>query len=242
VTNQSDKRVQASPVFRVAGKQPELWNPVTGKHRLLPAYTQIAENGTTSVPVRLEANESVFIVFRKSAGQAAKNGLAANFPEQKVVATVNSAWTVTFESDEIKRGPAEPVIFEKLTDWSKHSDERIRYFSGTAVYKTSFDLERKPDGELYLDLGKVVAMARVKVNGKYAGGVWTPPYRTDIAPFVQSGKNELEIEVVSTWANRIIGDRKLPAEQRKLHISRGPDGDLFESGLLGPVQLITENS
>ncbi|MDR1224262.1 MAG: glycoside hydrolase family 2 [Tannerella sp.] len=238
VTNQSGDRVQASPTFRVSGKQPELWNPVTGKHRLLPAFAQIEENGTTSVPLQLEPDESVFIVFRKNAKPSTKSELAMNFPEPKVVTTINSPWTVTFESDEIKRGPARPVIFEQLTDWSKHADERIKYFSGTAVYKTSFDFGKKPGGELYIDLGKVVAMAKVKINGRYAGGVWTAPYRVDIAPFVKSGKNEVEIEVVSTWANRIIGDRKLPAEQRKLRISRGPDGDLHESGLLGPVKIM----
>jgi hypothetical protein len=155
----------------------------------------------------------------------------------KVVAEVDAPWTVAFESDEIKRGPSEPVIFEQLTDWSKHADERIKYFSGTAVYKTSFNLDAKPSGELYLDLGKVTAMAKVKINGRYAGGVWTAPYRVDITPFVKSGSNEVEIEVVSTWANRIIGDRQLPAEQRKLHINHGPAGDLYESGLLGPVQI-----
>jgi hypothetical protein len=239
ITNQSGDRVQASPVFRVHGKQPELWDPMTGKHRLLPAFTQIEENGTTSVPLQLEPDESVFIVFRKQVNHnAGIAGIDKNFPERKIVTEINSAWTVTFESDEIKRGPAEPVIFEKLTDWSKHADDRIKYFSGTAVYKTSFDLDKKPDGELYLELGKVVAMAKVKINGQYAGGVWTAPYCVDVTPFVKSGKNEVEIEVVSTWANRIIGDRQLPAEQRKLHISRGPDGDLHESGLLGPVKII----
>ncbi|MDR0724506.1 MAG: glycoside hydrolase family 2 [Prevotellaceae bacterium] len=239
VTNPSDARVQDTPAFRVYGKQPELWNPVTGKHRSLPAFTQIEENKTTSVPLRLEADESVFIVFRKAAKAPAESELAMNFPALKVVAEVDVPWTVAFESDEIKRGPVEPVTFEKLTDWSKHADERIKYFSGTAVYKTSFNLNSKPSGELYLDLGKVVAMAKVKINGRYAGGVWTAPYRVDITPFVKSGSNEVEIEVVSTWANRIIGDRKLPTEQRKLHISRGPNGDLYESGLLGPVQIIS---
>jgi hypothetical protein len=240
VTNQSNTRVKASPVFRVFGKQPELWNPVTGKHRLLPAFTQIEDNKTTSVPIQLEANESAFIVFRKNAGQAKSSDLAANFPEQRTIATINSAWTVTFESDEIKRGPSEPVKFEQLTDWSKHPDERIKYFSGTAIYKTSFDLEQKPDSDLYLDLGKVVAMAKIKINGQYAGGVWTAPYRIDVTPFVNAGKNELEIEVVNTWANRIIGDRRLPEEQRKLRIIRGPNGDLYESGLLGPVNILAE--
>ncbi|MDR2705662.1 MAG: hypothetical protein LBC02_07780, partial [Planctomycetaceae bacterium] len=209
VTNQSGDRVQALPVFRVFGKQPELWNPVTGQHRLLPAFTQFEKNKTTSVPLQLEPDESVFIVFRKTHvketttttsetvvrppsivviekavygkldeaattvdateavkkivaggtkdfavnditeavgdpkfgfvktlritykvdGQlrevSAKDGgnillqpyaiadLDKNFPEHKIVSEINSAWTVTFESDEIKRGPSEPVIFER---------------------------------------------------------------------------------------------------------------------------------
>jgi hypothetical protein len=238
VTNQSGERVQASPVFRVSGKQPELWNPVTGKIRPLPAYGYV-DSHTTAVPLQLEADESVFIVFRKEAKPSATNSLVANFPERKTLAEINSPWTVTFESDEIKRGPSKPVTFTNLSDWSKHADERISYFSGTALYKTSFNIDQKPDGELYLDLGRVVAMAKVRINGQYAGGVWTAPYRVDIAPFARSGKNEVEIEVVNTWANRIIGDRKLPEEQRKLQISRGPEGELYESGLLGPVRIVT---
>ncbi|MDR1455325.1 MAG: glycoside hydrolase family 2, partial [Tannerella sp.] len=237
LTNQSDSRVQASPVFRVSGKQPELWHPVTGHVRTLPAYESVSD-ATTAVPLQLEASESVFVVFRTEAKPASTNGLAANFPEQKTVAEIRSAWTVAFESDEIKRGPAQPVVFEKLSDWSKHADERIRYFSGTAVYRNTFDLGQKPAGELYLDLGRVTAMAKVRINGQYAGGAWTAPYRIDITPYVSAGKNEIEIEVVSTWANRIIGDRQLPAEQRKLHISHGPEGDLHESGLLGPVKIV----
>jgi hypothetical protein len=241
VTNQSDERVQASPVFRVSGKQPECWDPVTGKMRALPAYEYGSDGLTTSVPLQLEANESLFIVFRKDAKPSTQNSLAANFPTPKIVTEIHSLWTVTFESDEVKRGPAQPVKFAQLTDWSKHSDERIKYFSGTAVYKTSFDLAQRPDGngELYLDLGKVSAMAKVRINGQYAGGVWTPPYRLDITSFVRKGRNEVEVEVVNTWANRIIGDRQLPAEHQKLRISRGPNGDLYESGLLGPVRLVS---
>ncbi|MDR2760997.1 MAG: hypothetical protein LBB88_00160, partial [Planctomycetaceae bacterium] len=332
ITNQSDDRVYATATFRVFGKQPELWNPVTGKNRLLSAFTQIEKDKTTSVPLQFEPNESAFIIFRnknstkpttiksvegfnakpkivvekalygkldepaatldatkavqkiidggtrsfpvndmlqlvgdpkvsfrktltvtyKDAGKTRRvsafdseiiafpsDCLEQNFPERIIVTEINSAWTVKFESDEIKRGPVEPVTFEKLTDWSKHSDDRIKYFSGTAIYKTSFELRSKPDGELFLDFDKVVAMAKVKVNGEYAGGVWTAPYRVEISSLLKSGKNELEIEVVNTWANRIIGDRKLPEDQRKLRIHRGPNGALHESGIIGNVQIVT---
>jgi hypothetical protein len=190
------------------------------------------------------------------------DGTKINFPEREIIAELDKAWTVQFDGDEIHRGPAEPVTFDSLLDWSKHSDDRIKYYSGTAVYKTEVelgDLRKTPATRagrrasifrrstasatantepLYLDLGKVSVSAKVKVNGKYVGGVWTAPYRLDIAPFVKTGKNQIEIEVVNTWANRIIGDRKLPEPDRKLKISRGPSDNLQESGLLGPVQIV----
>jgi hypothetical protein len=67
-----------------------------------------------------------------------------------------------------------------------------------------------PEGGLHLDLGNVSVMAKVKINGQYARGVWAMPYRVNVSPFVKPGKNEIEIEVVNTWVTRIIGDRKCP--------------------------------
>jgi hypothetical protein len=102
-------------------------------------------------------------------------------------------------------------------------------------------VEELPIGTLFLDLGKVSLMAKVKINGQSAGGLWTPPYRVDVTPFVKSGKNTFEIEVVNNWTNRLIGDARLPAQQRKLrpHTSGGnANRHLEESGLLGPVVLL----
>lgn len=81
-------------------------------------------------------------------------------------------------------------------------------------------------------------MAKVKINGKYAGGVWTAPYRVDISDFVKEGENEVEIEVTTTWVNRLIGDLNLPEDQRKTWVTAQPwraDSQLQKSGLEGPV-------
>jgi hypothetical protein len=252
VTNQSDKRIQVTPQFRVTGKQPELWEPVTAERRLLPAFVQ--NGATTAVPLQLEPAGSAFVVFRKSAAQTKSSAaVEINFPEPEVVAEIKSPWVVQFESDAIKRGPEKPVVFNALTDWSKNADPQIRYFSGTAVYKTKVDsavlksLTQKGAGaKIWLDLGKVGVMAKVKINGKPAGGVWTYPYRVEITPFVTGSQSEIEveIEVVNTWANRIVGDKSLPGAQRKLHLSgiagggRGPSA-LQEAGLLGSVKILT---
>jgi hypothetical protein len=237
LANLSDKPLQVSPEFRVTGKQPELWNPVNGEMRPLPAFGKKA--ASTVVPLQFEPYESMFIVFRKN-GKPTTNDLAANFPEFKVLTGITTPWTVKFDSDKIKRGPAEPVIFNTLEDWSKNSDERIRYYSGTAVYTNTFILSAK-DKKISLDLGQVSVMAKVKINGKYAGGVWTPPYRIDITSFVKKGENNIEIEVVNTWINRLIGDQRLPKEKRIVTSINSPakaDSPLAVSGLLGPVRIV----
>ncbi|MDR1887664.1 MAG: glycoside hydrolase family 2, partial [Prevotellaceae bacterium] len=210
ITNQSEQRVNTVIGFRVKDMQPELWDAVSGEIRPLPAFEQTG--GTTAVPIRLEPLESAFIVFRRK-GSAAES--SDNFPDAKTVTAINSPWEVTFESDAVKRGPAETVIFDKLQDWTRHENDQIRYYSGTAVYTTKFTVDEKPaNSELYLDLGKVNVMAKVRINNKYVGGVWTAPYRVNVTSQLKKGENSVEIEVVGTWMNRIIGDLQLPPEDR----------------------------
>ena len=99
-------------------------------------------------------------------------------------------------------------------------------------------MKKKPEGELYLNLNDVGVMAKVKINGQYAGGVWTAPYRVNVTDLVRKGKNKVEIEVVTTWMNRLIGDSGLPESERKTWTpcnSWKPTDTLQKSGLVGPV-------
>jgi hypothetical protein len=241
VTNQSDKEQTITPEFRVTGLQPELWEATTGYMRDLPAYEQ--KENTTAVPLKLEAYESVFVVFSKSAGEAKANGLKANYPKSELISDFKTPWTVNFDAS--KRGPEEAVDFEKLTDWSTSDDERIKHYSGTAFYNSTFNIGKLPENEkITIDLGTLTAMAKVTINGKYAGGVWTAPYRLDITDFVKAGENELKIEVVNTWVNRIIGDMKLPIEKRQTwapHLPYNAESPLQPSGLFGPVEILKNN-
>ena len=53
---------------------------------------------------------------------------------------------------------------------------------------------------------------------------------------VRSGTNELKIEITNLWANRLVGDAKLPREKRVTRITQKvPIAGPHESGLLGPV-------
>jgi len=235
LSNQTEDTQLVTPEFRVTGMQPELWEATTGSRRNLPAYDQ--KENVTAVPLKLAPLESVFVVFRKPAGAASAKSVAANYPEPESAQEIGTPWTVSF--DPAQRGPDEDVFFETLTDWTASDDERIRYYSGTAFYTNAFMLEKLADDEkVVIDLGKFTAMAKVTVNGEYAGGLWTPPYQLDISGLVREGKNELRIEVVNTWVNRIIGDMRLPEEDREIWMPANPydaESPLQSSGLFGPV-------
>ncbi|MDR1594907.1 MAG: glycoside hydrolase family 2 [Prevotellaceae bacterium] len=239
VANQSDKAIQISPEFRVAGKQPELWNPINGKRRSLPAYE--LKDASTIVPLQLEPRESAFIVF-SGKGNPKSSDIKDNFPTPKTLVEITTPWTVTFESDKIKRGPSEPVTFDKLQSWSLNDDLRIRHYSGTAVYNNTFSLDVKPAGNISIDLGKVGVMAKVKINGKYVDGAWTYPYRVDITDVVKSGDNTVEIEVVNTWVNRFIGESALPKNERvvkPLYNNWNTSSKLQDAGLLETVKIVS---
>lgn len=234
VSNQQDVVTEVSPEFRVRAMQPELWDPVTGKVRPLPAYQETATG--TIVPMKLYPNESAFVVFRKGTAAPKGTALTANYPVPVNVVELNGPWQVAFEAG--KRGSATPLTMTKLVDISKENDANIRHYSGKIFYTTDFTWNGSTPENLYLNLNKVGVMAKVKINGQYAGGVWTAPYRVEISDFVKKGKNTVEIEVATTWMNRLIGDSKLPEEERKTWIPHNPwkpENQLQESGLMGPV-------
>jgi hypothetical protein len=161
------------------------------------------------------------------------------------------------------------VHLDRLVSWSDHPDAGVRHFSGTAAYLKSFTVSRemlRPAQSVYLDLGNVCIMARVKLNGSDLGLLWKPPFRVEVTQCLRPGENELCVEVVNLWVNRMIGDASLPSDSDRnpdstlrewpvwLQAGRPStagrytfttwplwkkDEPLRESGLIGPVQLLT---
>jgi hypothetical protein len=99
-----------------------------------------------------------------------------NFPEKQILMKLDGAWNVDF--DTLWGGPA-ATKFDSLSDWSKRSEDGIRFYSGMALYSKTFDLPASQSyvnkSDIYLNLGIVMNVARVKLNGKDLGVVWTAP-------------------------------------------------------------------
>ena len=192
--------------FPVTGRQPELWDPVWGTMRDLPAFEQV--NGITTLQLDFEPTESFFVVFRKPLDQAPQS--VPNFSELRTVAEVTGSWSVHFDP---KWGGPASAQFDTLDDWTTRPEQGIKYYSGTALYRKTVSLPAmRPGKKVYLDLGRVNHLATVSVNGKNLGVLWTTPWRIDISSAVTTGNNLLEIAVTNVWANRLIGDEKQPSD------------------------------
>jgi hypothetical protein len=237
LANRNDRPEQVKASFRVAGKTAEIWDPITGEVWNAGGVVQTGSN--TSMPLTLPPYGSLFVLFRKAAAQKPAK---TRRPEQlSVAAKVEGPWTVRFDP---KWGGPESVVFEDLIDWTKHADEGIKYYSGSATYSTSFQYGGQK-GPAFLDLGDVKEIAEVRLNGRSLGVAWTKPFRVDATPALRAGENKLEIEMVNLWPNRLIRDAQLPPDRRltstnvKVYSEPKPEGHpLLSSGLLGPVRVM----
>ena len=226
--------------FRVHGREPELWDPVTGRSGLRVSHTQEAEGIQLDVP--LAQGGSVFVVFRDSS----LTDPAASAVQPDSEDTISGPWTVRFPE-----GWGAPMEnqFESLKSWTDFAEEGIKYFSGAAAYEKTIEV---PAGKLesgrrvYLDLGALRDLGEVILNGKSLGVLWKPPFRVDLTPAAKPGKNELVIKITNLWINRLSGDmvtkgkRYTRTNQQPWTWTYGGDEPWREqtSGLLGPVKLI----
>lgn len=228
IANASPKATNFTASLRVAGPmQAEIWDAVTGECRSLPEC--VSRGGRTEIPLEMAPTGSCFIVLRK--GEKAAQG--TNFPDLAEISEFGTPWEASFGDT--------TVSYPTLASWTEHENSDIRHYAGAATYTNSFNMKALPAENVYLDLGKVMVTARVKVNGIDAGGVWTPPYRLNITPYVREGANTVEVEVANNWKNRLIADESLPEADRVTRTNQRPyraGEPLQESGLLGPVKVL----
>ena len=162
--------------------------------------------------------------------------------------TIDGEWVVDFDP---QWGAPAQVRLAELMSWTEHENEGVKYYSGAGVYTKSINVPAEwlhSGRSVYLDLGEVRELAEVYINGKPAGILWKPPFRTEITSLLKAGENKLTIEVMNLWINRLAGDQYLPPEKRYTRTNiRVFDGYMAKpgttwppkpAGLLGPVRLL----
>ena len=213
-------------------------------------------SGNEDFPVKkvLEANNSSASIECWQNGEyllTTKNGkqkemTVSNIPDPELI---QGTWQVAFDPG---WGAPEEAVFSQLISWTEHEDEGIKYYSGKGTYRKTIivDDERIDEQQkVYLDLGEVRELAEVYINGQSAGVIWKPPFRTEITGLVKAGENELEIEVMNLWINRLTGDKGLSEDEKFTKTNIRSDGGSWlenysewyveTAGLLGPVRLLS---
>lgn len=224
MSNQTGKQMTFKPVFRAERAYRYLADAVTGK----------VYNAGESVT--LSAGGSLFYILSDDAVPAKLTAM----PTQSTTLTTldKNKWNISFEETGKK------ITASQLIDWSKSTENEVKYYSGHATYKTTFRLGRKPkNGTVMLNLGTVANAATIYVNGQKCGTAWTAPYAVDITKAVKRGNNTLEITVVNTWANALQGNDLGTPPYEGIWTNgkyRRASKELLPAGLLGPVTITNE--
>lgn len=227
LNNRSADATNAEVSFRITGKIPELWNPVTGKTEKV-SYE--IKDGRTTVPLKFESWDAFFIVFKD---KATTTGYTKPTTTETILAQISTPWKVSFNDKN--------VMFDKLTSWAENTDADVKYFSGTATYINTFKVASvDKSGKYVLNLGEVKNIAEVIVNGKNVGTVWKKPFKLEITEAVKVGDNSIQVKVTNLWPNRLIGDAQ-PDVKQKTTFTTMPfyraDSPLLPSGLIGEVKV-----
>jgi hypothetical protein len=227
VINASDYPLTQPVAFPVKDRVPELWDAYKGTIRTTPHWK--AQGDSIYVTLKLEADESAFVVFpkdKKSAYAKLKQPYREVLTETST--EVEGVWNIRFNP---KLASPFSIEFPTLTDFSKHSDDNVKYFAGTADYEKTIKIaasDISKNKRIVIDLGELHDIAELTVNGKSAGVLWYPPYKTDITPWLKAGDNKIVVHVTTNWANRLIGDEQYPADF-EIGTNRGESGKAMKA-------------
>jgi hypothetical protein len=237
LANQKEEKRHVEVSFRVIDKTPVLYNPVTDKIAKIKDWK--VESGRTVVPLQFDKNESLFVIFKEDNHQGLE--VAENGAQYKTVKTLSQDWTIQF--DKAFHGPSKPIKTHQLFDWTSSTNDSIKYYSGTAIYTKKINWNKEVEKDLFLEFGEINNIAEISINGKDCGVLWTYPYRKNISKALKKGENTLTIKVTNTWANRLIGDEKLPKENRLTWTTapyRLEETMMVKSGLLGEIKILNK--
>lgn len=232
VVNRRAVRSTLAVTMRATGRAVELWDPVSGEVRAA-SFTTTPLN-RTAMTLDLGPSDSVFVVIARGAPGSA----TVPVPPRKVLTVVEGAWDVGFQAG---RGAPASTTLPFLRNLADDDDPGVRYFSGTATYTRSVDVPAfGPSDRLVLDLGEVLGVATVTVNGDDIGTLWRAPFALDVSGALRPGANTIRVAVTNSWLNRLVGDAQPGATRIAQFPGRGAPAattPLQPSGMLGPVRV-----
>jgi hypothetical protein len=193
IVNHTSKEINQNIPLNFVGKQITLMNPENGDFG-------IGQTQNNSVKVQLKSGESLII---KTSEKPDTSIAKWNYTEKTdAPILLNQLWQLTFKEG----GPELPKTktLNKLEPWTNFTeDASTQSFSGTGVYTTTLNLEKKNADDYLLKFDKLYESAKVIVNGQDAGIVWSIPFEINIGKYLKKGKNSIQIEVCNLMANRI---------------------------------------
>ncbi|MCF0208364.1 MAG: hypothetical protein HUK07_02845, partial [Bacteroidaceae bacterium] len=233
ISNQTDKTISfciKDLQLRSDKSKAFLFDPISNK------YFRISE-AQYSEPLSLATSDSRFIILSNE-----DMAEALDFSKKKsttIADLSHNAWQISFEET------GKQLQTNELKDWALYEDPAIKYYSGHAVYATEFDFNAKKSGqeEFFLVLEQVDNIASVKVNGIECGTVWRAPYEVDITKALQKSRNKIEISVVNTWANALLGNDQGTPPFSGIWTNgkyRRAEKTLLPAGLKGKVAIIQQ--
>ncbi|WP_134089814.1 glycosyl hydrolase [Olivibacter sp. XZL3] len=196
MVNLTDKAVNEELSFGMKDVFCYMMDPLSGKTG--KASVRSAD-GQIAIKVQLESGESCILAVVQEERPNEPEWL---YPEKPLVSfSLTGNWQLSFKDG----GPTTPRArtLNRLIPWTGLQDSAANDFSGKAVYSLDFDLPASEGKDYVLRLDSIFESARVIINGKEAGLIWSLPYKLHLGTLVRQGKNTIEIEVANLMANRI---------------------------------------
>lgn len=243
--NGSDTRFSGDCSFRQTGKYPELWDPSNGNQVRVENYNK--KDGVVIVHLDLEPGASVFVIFTDKQRKQLQiiDPITAVSEDE-----LSGSWRVTFMEG---WGAPSEILLDNLISWTDSEIDGVKYFSGTATYYKTININKEQIDEnkkVSIDLGDIRDVAEVYINDQSAGIIWKKPYQLDISGLIKPGENQLKIEIVNMWVNRLTGDMLSDPGDRYCRTNHpyvikdnwaGGGDEIYSiqpSGLLGPVRIM----
>jgi hypothetical protein len=204
----------------ISGKQCWLWDAESGERFRITT-------GTSSITLAMGPADLKLLVFDKERKGPSYKPIAA---DKKQGIELKNPWSVSGQH-------IDGTLLKEEIDMLKDLKETSKWvhFCGSIVYRSNFEINYNSKIE-WLDLGKVLGISELFINGENAGTKWYGRRIFHIGRFLKKGNNTIEIKIITTMGNYLKSLTDNPIAQYWTNEGRTIQ-PLQSMGLVGPVTL-----